>query len=186
MPGFYANITLKGPAAPDVAAYLKEVGAVAYVSSAFRGALVVFHEDLSRQEALAADLSARFACPALLVMGFGETVLLYHLYQSGQKADAYVSSPHGDLDLDGDAPPGNAGILCAAFDAARFERRVEAILRREGKPGHPYAYAANRHGELTQALGIPTFAAAAGFEAIELGETPMGNGFELTELMKIG
>jgi hypothetical protein len=184
MSRFYANITLLGPAPHDVAAYLKKLGAVAYVSSAFRAALVVFHESLSQQEELAANLSAKFSCSALLVMAYGETVLLYHLYRNGEKVDAYVSTPHDDLELDGDAPPGDAAVLCAAFDAERFERRVETILRKEGKPGHPYAYAANRHGELVQALGLPAFAAGAGFDAIEIGETPMGKGFNLSEMVK--
>ena len=150
MARFYANITLQGPTPPDVVAYLKEIAAVAYVSSAFRGALVVFHENLSQQEELAANLSAKFSCPALLVMAYGENVLLYHLYGNGEKTDAYVSSPHDGLELDGLRAPGNAAILCAAFEAERFERRVETILRKEGKLGHPYAYAANRHGELAQ------------------------------------
>jgi hypothetical protein len=184
MSRFYANITLQGPAPQDVLAYLKELGAVAYVSSAFRHALVVFHEDLSGQEDLAANLSAKFSCPALLVMAYGEAVLLYHLYRDGIKIDEYVSSPHTDLELEGDAPPGNASILCAAFGAERFERRVESILRKEGKPEHAFAYAANRHGELFQALGLPAFAAGAGFDAIEIGETPMGTGFDLGQLMR--
>jgi hypothetical protein len=184
MSTYYANIALKGPAQHDVLAFLKAHGDVAYVSPVVKESLVVFHQDLSTQEDLAARLSAEFICPALLVMNYGQGILLYHLYQDGRQVDAYVSSPHGELELDGPAPAGDAAVLCQAFDADRFERRVATLLAREGKPGQPYEYAANRHGELASALGLPVFAAGTGFDAIELGEVPMGKGFELRELRR--
>ncbi len=148
--------------------------------------LVVFHEDLGGQEDLAARLSAQFSCPALLVMVYGQSVLLYHLYEDGIQTDAYVSSPHTDLELDEPAPPGDAARLCEAFDADRFERRVESILAKEAKPDQPYAYAINRHGELARALKLPIFAAGTGFAAIEMGELPEGAGFDPTQLIRTG
>jgi hypothetical protein len=184
MSNFYANITLGGPSPQDVVAFLKNEGVIAYVSPAVREAVVVFHEDMSGQESLAGRLSEKFECPALLVLVYGQAVLLYTLFENGRQTDAYVSSPHGDLELDGEAPPGNAAVLCAAFDAERFERRVESILRKEGKAGQPYEYAANRHGELFQALGLPVFAAGAGFASIEIGEMPAGKGFDPRALVR--
>ena len=179
MSGYYANITLQGAAQEDVVVYLKEQGHVAYVSPSIRGALVIFYEDLSIQEDLAARLSARFAGPALLVMGYGQRVLLYQLYQAGERTDAYVSRPHEELDTgDEPAPEGNAAVLCAAFGAERAERRVERLLRMEGRPGQAIEYAVNRHGELAQALGLPPFAAGASYQMIDLGELPAGPGFD--------
>lgn len=182
----YSNITLRGPEQSEVLAYLKNRGDVAYVSPPFRGALVVFHEDLSVQEDLAGRLSAQFACPALLVMAFAEAVLFYQLYEAGEQTDAYVSSPRGDLDLPSPIPEGNAERLCAAFGIERAQRRVESILRKEGKPGQPYAYAINRHGELMSALGLPLFAAGTGFGAIEMGDLPAGGGFDPGSLVRTG
>lgn len=184
MSRFYANITLKGISAADVVAFLNDRHESAYVSPAVKNAIVVFHEDLQNQESIAGRLSAHFSCPALLVMMYAETILLYHLYENGGQTDAYVSSPHADLQLDAPAPPGSAAILCKAFEADRFERRVESVLRKESKPDHPFASAINRHGELFQSLGLPLFAAGAGFQTIEIGEIPMGKGFDIAALAR--
>ncbi|HZL36453.1 MAG TPA: hypothetical protein VFC78_14135 [Tepidisphaeraceae bacterium] len=184
MSSFYANITLQSADIEELAAYLKSNGDVAYVAAGSKGTAVVFHEDLSAQERLAARLSAHFGCPALLVMAYGRGVLLYHLYEKGEQTDAYVSCPHDDLELRDPAPAGNAQLLCAAFGMERSERRVESILRKEGKPEQPYEYAINRHGELAQALGLPAFAAGTGFGAIEMGELPAGPGFDPGKLRR--
>lgn len=183
---FYSNITLPGRTQNEVLAYLNIHGDCAYVTPSIRGAIVIFHEDLSTQEDLAARLSREFSCPALLVLGYGQRVLLYHLYEAGEQVDAYVSSPHDELET-GDAPEsnGNAAVLCAAFGAERNERRVESILRKEGKDGHAYAYAVNRHGELMRALGLPQIGAGASFELIEIGELPGGE-LEVGELVRTG
>ncbi|MDB5172951.1 MAG: hypothetical protein JWO87_3454 [Phycisphaerales bacterium] len=182
----YANITLQGPEQSGVVEYLKGRGDSAFVATGAKGVLVVFHEDLFSQEHLAARLSAKFSCPALLVMGFGPGVLLYHLYQAGEQVDAYVSSPHEGLELAEPVPPGDAAILCAAFAMERAQRRVESILRKEGKPGQPYEYAVNRHGELLQALGLPLFAAGTSFAAIEMGDLPAGGNFDPTGMQRAG
>jgi hypothetical protein len=65
-------------------------------------------------------------------------------------------------------------------------RRVERILRTPTKENGEYAYAANRHGELARALGLPLFAVAAGYTGIEVGELPQGEGFDPTNLLKTG
>ena len=188
MSAFYANITLHGPSQDDVVTFLKASGQIAYVAPTVKQNTVVFHEDLGAQERLAASLSGRFQCPALLVMGYGEAVLLYELYLKGERADAYVSSPHEGLELDGPTPEGDPEKLCGAFgvEMAHLVRRVERILRTPAKPTGEYAYAANRHGELARALGLPLFAAGAGFGGIEVGELPQGEGFEPSKMVRTG
>jgi hypothetical protein len=118
-------------------------------------------------------------------MGYNDTVLLYQLYVSGERVDAYVSSPHEGLDLGGDeAPPGDAEALCAAFDMEHAAVRVERILCKPTHPTKGYALAVNRHGELARALGLPLFAAGAGYAAIDIGELPAGQGFDPASLVK--
>ena len=188
MAGYYANITVHGPGQKEVVSYLGGAGESAYVAPAVKGNTVVFHEDLGAQERLAAGLSAHFHCPALLVMAYGEAVLLYELYVKGTRADAYVSSPHEGLELDGPTPEGDPKVLCGAFgvEMDHLVRRVERVLRTPAKPNGEYAYAANRHGELARALGLPLFAVAASFGGIEVGELPQGEGFDPGKLVKTG
>jgi hypothetical protein len=184
---FYANITLQGPGQDEVVGYLTERGAVAYVAPTAKGGTVVFHEDLAGQEDLTALLSGQFRCPALLVMAYGEAVLLYHLYADGGQVDAYVSSPHEDLETDGQPmPEGNAEVLCKTFGMEHRLAGVTRILNRPTKPNTDFALAANRHGELARALGLPLFAAGAGYQSIEIGELPAGQGFDATKLVKTG
>lgn len=185
MAHYYANITLHGPSQADVVEILRGGGHSAYVAPALGGA-VVFHADLGAQERLAAALSAHFRCPALVVMGYGESILLYELYEKGALIDTYVSSPHEGLDLDGPAQEGDPAVLCRAFGVEMDHkvRRVERILRTPTKPNGEFAYAVNRHGELARALGLPVFAAGAGFSQIELGELPEGAGFDPASLRK--
>ena len=182
----YANITLSGPPQADIVAHLKSRGVVAYVSNTLRGATVVFHEDLASQEPLAADLSATFSCPAIVVMVYAQRVLLYQLYLAGVVADSYVSEHVEELLGSHDAPPGDAETLCDAFAKSAAVRRVNTVLTKPAKDGQPYAYAANRHGDLFAALGLPLFAVIASFAAIEHGELPAGQGFDATALAQTG
>src|SRR5205085_9425079 len=134
---------------------------------------------------LAAELSARFECPALVVMSYGEGILLYTLFVKGSRADAYVSTPHEDLDLVEDAPAGNAQVLCDTFEREKAIQSVEKILRRKTDPANPVTLAANRHGELARALNLPLFAAGVGFRDIEVGEMPGGPEFDVATLVKV-
>lgn len=189
MAGYYANITVQGPPQQEVVAFLKKQSVVAYVSPTVKGAVVIWHEDLASQEPLAAALSADLKCPALVVMGYGEAVLLYTLYFNGAPADRYVSFPHDDLDLgDGPAPEGDAKVLGAAFgiEMDHLVAKVERILRKPSRANTEYAYAVNRHGELARALGLPLFAAGSGFNSIEVGELPQGQGFDAAGLVRTG
>jgi hypothetical protein len=182
----YANLTIHGPPQADVVAALKAIGAVTYVSNAVRNSTVVFHEDLAGQEHLAAELSQRLACPVLVVMTYGQRVLLYQLYESGEPTDQYVSEHVEELLGGSDAPPGDPERLTDVFGKPSAARRVNTVLTKPAKDGQPYAYAANRHGELCQALGLPEFAVQASFAAIEHGELPAGPGFEPDQLVRTG
>jgi hypothetical protein len=186
MSGYYANITVRGPEREDVVAFLKKQGVVAYVSPAVKGATVIWHEDLGSQEPLAASLSGELNCAVLVVMGYGEAVLMYTLYRAGAAADSYVSSPHEGLELDGPAPEGDARVLAGAFgiDMDHLVARVERILRKPARQNTEYAYAVNRHGELAKALGLPVFAAGSGFNSIEVGELPEGQDFDASALIR--
>lgn len=185
---YYANVTLDGPEAADVATYLTSRRIVAYVAPAAKSKTVVFHEDLDAQEQIAAGLSAHFRCPALLVMDYGGTVLLYHLYAGGEQADAYVSRPHDELEPAGaePLPEGDAAVLCAAFGMEHRTAAVERVLRRPTHPTRGYALAVNRHGELARALGLPLFAAGIGFRDIAIGELPTGPAFDPATLVRTG
>lgn len=184
MSRFYANITLHGPSQADVVAYLKAQHVVAYVAPTVKASTVVFHEDLGGQEDIASALSRHFACPALLVMDYGGKVLLYHLYAGGEQVDAYVSSPHDELDLGGAAPEGDAAALAGAFEMDHRVASVDRVLRRPTHETKGYALAVNRHGELARALGLPLIAAGAGFQMIELGELPDAPGFDPSQLIR--
>jgi hypothetical protein len=184
MSAFYANITLQGPSQDDVVAFLRERGDNAYVAPASKNAVVIYHEEMGAQEELAAALSAQFQCPALVVMSYGEGILLYTLFVNGTRADAYVSSPHEDIDLVDDAPEGNAQVICEAFGRERSVAGVEKLLRRVTDPKNPVTLAANRHGELARALNLPLFAAGVGYRDIELGEMPGGPDFDVSKLMR--
>ena len=188
MAGYYANITVQGPAQDAMVAFLEKHGVVAYVSPTVNGSTVIWHEDLASQERLAASLSSDLDCPALVVMGYGEAVLMYTLYVRGAAVDAYVSLPHEGLELDGPAPEGDAKVLAGAFgiEMDHLVARVERILRKPTRPNSDYAYAVNRHGELARALGLPLFAAGTGFNAIEVGELPEGQGFDPAKLVRTG
>lgn len=181
---FYSNITVQGCQSREVVSWLNEHGHVTYVTPTFRAGTVVFQSDLAGQEELASMLSGHFMCPALLVMGFAGSILMYHLYEAGERTDAYVSSPHEELELDVPAPPGDAMRLCAAFEKRHQAPRVERILARQASAAHAYALAINRHGELCQALGLPSFAAGASFQLIEIGELPAGAGLVASQLIR--
>jgi hypothetical protein len=180
----YANLTVFGPTDADVVARLRAVGTVAYVSPTHNRATVVYHEDLASQEPLAGDLSEHFGCPVLVVMTYATRVLLYALFENGRRTDAYQSESHADLGNGPDVPAGNAERLADAFDRPGAARRVETILRKFATEGNGYVYAANRHGDLCNALKLPTFAVNSSFGAIEFGELPMGGGFEPSMMVR--
>jgi hypothetical protein len=165
----YANINVSGPSQDDLTSELKARRIIAYVSPTVRGATVVWHEDLASQESIARELSGALSCPALLVMTYATRVLLYQLYEAGELTDTYVSEHVEELLGSADAPRGNPDRLCEAFNKPSALRRVTTVLTKPAKDDQPFAYAANRHGELCSALGLPSFAVGSSYAAIQQG-----------------
>lgn len=178
MGSFYTNITLRGPAQEVVAEYLNQQNRKAYVSPTANDCTVVYDAESESQdthilEDLAAGLSRQFVCPALAVLNHDDDILWYKLYESGQLADEYDSAPsYFDPAAIEIAPPqgGDAQKLCGAFKAEGRAAEVEEILRAPGIVG--YLFASERHQALAEALGLPEFSVACGYNYIEEDDLP--------------
>lgn len=177
MGNFYTNITLHGPDQDATVAFLNAQRRAAYVSPTVNGCTVVFDEACETQdteilEALAAQLSQQFACPALAVLNHDDDVLWYKLYDAGQALDEYNSAPDyfGDEEEGPRGAGGDARKLCRAFKAEQNLNDVERILRAADE----YLFALEQHDELVRALGLPTFAVGTGYNYLAEDETPEG------------
>ncbi len=194
MGNFYVNVTLKGPARDQIAAYLAGVGCEAYLSPTVDGVTMVCEAVCDSQNddhirAFAAKISERLACPALAVLNHDDDVLWYGLYAAGVLDHEYTSAPDffetefldpdDDLELedDGVAIPegGDAQALCAAFGPAADPAAVETILRAlDNETGFVFAF--ERHEALAKALGLPAFTVCCGYRKLERGAFPPGYG----------
>src|SRR5690606_4582943 len=87
-------------------------------------------QDPAESGQLAAELSAHFHCPVLVVSNFDDDLLLVELYDNGIKVDEYNSSPNCFEPSDEPDIPagGDAQRLAAAFGVANADA-VEAVLR---------------------------------------------------------
>jgi len=185
MGNFYVNYTVR---TDDQAAIIKALaGRNAFLTSANKGAIVVFDEAADSQDvdvvmALGVHLSRELGCPVLAVLNHDDDILWYGLFEKGRCIDEYDSSP-GYFDEGGSRPPegGNAAKLCAAFQSPNIAR-VEAILRKPyGDNGYTFAY--ERHADLVSALDLPDFPVAFGFRYVSLGGTPRG--LSLNDLTRV-
>jgi hypothetical protein len=90
-------------------------------------------------------------------------------------ADEYDSSPdYFDPSGDESGPEGgDAQKLCAAFGASGVAQ-VQNVLRKSSLDDDGYMFAVDRHKDLADALGIPTFGVGTGFRYVEEGELPDG------------
>jgi len=181
---FYTNITLQGPEQDQIADYLRETGRAAFVSPTQKGLTLVFDAlgDSQDTEVLAdisAKLSARFRCPALVVLNHDDDILWYQLHQDGQLKDEYNSAPdYFGASASSEPTGGDAAALCAAFGVPDVADRVESILRED------YLFALERHQDLTDALGLPDLAIGGGYRYIESGDAPPG--LEQSRLIRTG
>lgn len=178
MGSFYTNYTLRGPSPLDVAHAL--AGRSAIVTPAQNGCVVVFDEQSEDQDfgviaELAARLSRELRCPLLAVLNHDDDVFRFQLYQSGELADEYDSSPgYFDPSAEPSAPAGgDAQKLCSAFGAGSVAE-VESILRRSSVDEDGYTFELDRHTDLARALGTPSFGVGAGFHSVSDGEMPEG------------
>lgn len=176
MGNFYTNYTLRGPSQEDVAAAL--AGRDAIVTPEHNGCVVVFDEESEAQDPeiiaeLATHLSGRFLCPLLVVTNHDDDILFYQLFLNGELTDEYDSTPdyfEGGMEgADHDPEGGDTEKLCAAFGVKRT-KRVEKILRKAAFDGDAYAFAVERHGDLAEALGLPSFSVGMGYRSVATGE----------------
>lgn len=173
----YTNILLKGPSQEVVVAFMNAKKRHSYVSPALNGCVVVFDEVCEQEDpqviaGLARELSRQFKCPAWAVLDHDDDVLNYWLFQNGEPADQYDSTPwYWDDTLPHEPKGGNAQKLAAALSAPTAAPAVEAILRQpQGEPG--YVLASQRHSDLLKALNLPLLPVNLGYEYLMRGETP--------------
>jgi len=176
MGNFYTNYTVRGPSQQAVAKAL--AGRTAIVTPAQDGCVVVFDEQSEEQDQaviadLAACLSRELACPVLAVLNHDDDILWYQLYNSGELADEYDSSPgYFDPLSEPSAPAGgDARTLSEAFGASNVAE-VESVLRKSAFEEGGYTFAFERHADLARALGIPSFGVGAGYRYVADGELP--------------
>lgn len=181
MGNFYTNITIRDVGQDQIVDYFTAKGRNAYVSPAIGGYTVVFDRETEQQEpsvieALASDLSRQFECAVLAVLNHDDDIFWYQLYQYGRLIDEYNSTPgYFDPDAEPSAPDGgDAGKLCAAFDAAGAVEEVESILRTSSLSDEGYLFAVDRHSDMVKALRLPTCAVGTGYEYLEHGDMPQG------------
>ena len=184
---FYTNIALLGANQAQVAQYLKQAKRTAYVSPTVNGFTVVYDKETEDQDTriltdVACRLSKKFKCATLAALVHDSDVFAYWLCESGKLKDKYNSAPTYFDSHVAPSPPsgGKSKTLCKAFrrkqateDVRRIFESVKAdSLDDDRSPD--YLFAEDIHRELVAALGMPTFAAVAGYYVIENGEMPEG------------
>ncbi len=174
MGNFYSNITLQGPAQPDILAFLRAEVITAFVTPTNAGGSTVIYEqdsdeqDLDTLDSVAAHLSSHFDCPALAALVHDDDVLLLRLHQSGDLFFAYDSQDFSH--------PG-VRHLCRAFQTPSAVFGVWLSLHR---PHLTFIFEHLRHGSVLRHLRLPEWAVASGYGYIHRGEAPPG--LELEDL----
>lgn len=188
MGSFYVNVTLRGPSQEQVLKLLRRDRREAYVSPTRDGFTAVYDseadsQDLEVLEELTRELSAELRCPAFAVLNHDDDILLYRLYEAGEKVDEYDSSPgyfstEEPDDADGDKLPepagGDGARLCERMAPGADREAVEAVLRAPIMGEGGYLFAADRHAALARALGLPGFTVGCGYTYLEAGDLPAG------------
>src|SRR5215813_4784192 len=134
----YTNVALRGPSQQQVA---KAVGERRGVVSPTTNNFTLFadqefdsHEE-NKIITIAAQLSTRLACPALVIMEFDDDVLHYRLIEAGTVVDEYNSCPDYFDFAATNVPPrgpigGNATRLATVLGNPDSRERIESILRK--------------------------------------------------------
>ena len=178
MGNFYVNYTLRGPGQQDVARVL--TGREAIVTAEHSGCIVAFDAASDMQDpgeiaGLGALLSSDLRCPVLAVLNHDDDILWYQLYEDGELADEYNSSPDYFDSTDEPSGPegGDARRLCAAFGSNEVAK-VERILRTGALDDGGYVFAFERHADLAKALGLPEGAVGTAYASFDRDEIPPG------------
>jgi hypothetical protein len=173
----YTNLTVRGATQRAVADLL--AGRRAVVAPAHEGAVVVFDERSEQDQEvvseLAEHLSASLNAGVLALLVHDDDILWYRLYDAGQLADEYDSSPrYFDADAEPSAPVGGDGARLAAVMGATHSAALDTVLRQSAYVEGGYVFESQRHSDLARLLGLPGFAVGTAFASFERGELPDG------------
>ncbi|SRR5579871_188737 len=181
----YSHVVLFGP---DHHQVIRELdGHEAAVSPTVNGfTLIAVPEarDGAKMLSFGRSLSAKLACPAVIISEFDDDVLEYTLLEASEVADSYNSTPDY-FDFAGThIPPrgpqgGNTTKLCALLGRPELEAQLEAILRNPELVDAP-----ERHRQMVAMLGCPSFSVGFDYEALQEGELP--EGIEESEITYLG
>lgn len=150
------------------------------------GSVVVFDEQSDEQDTevigeVAKHLSRECNCAVWAVLNHDDDVLWYQLYVGGELVDEYDSSPGYFDATEASAPKGgDAQKLCSAFGASNVAA-VDRVLRTPVVGG--YLYAMQRHDDLVDLLGIPSFGVGSGYDSVAAGEET--DGLDEEDLLRV-
>jgi hypothetical protein len=184
MGNFYTNIVVAGASQSAVARLLSESRRIAIVSPAIGGRVVVYDEECDTQDvvalsSLAATLSKQLNCPAWAALNHDDDIFAYELYLNGALVDEYDSTPnYFDPSQPSEPTGGDAAKLAGAFGCEAAVATIEGVLRRSSYGDEGYVLAAERHGDLARALGIPPEFVCLGYNYLEAGAVPEGLSIE--------
>jgi len=188
MGNWYTNVSVKGAEQSDVIAMLDELGRRAYVTPDTGGWIILYDQecdkfDLDELESLALTISTRLSCTALASFNADDDILWLGVYENGKLATRYSSDRQqfedaSEFPSNGDA----ADVLCRIFAKPQKRKQVYRILRTPhgvlGLLSHffkirlAYLFEVFRHGDLAEALGMPSGSVGLGYKYVNRGDTP--------------
>lgn len=153
MGNWYANIALKGPSQTDVLGALREWNRTALVSAPTRGFVVVYDRacramDGDDSERLAARLTSRFGCVAVIALNADDDVLWLCAYDRGKRAAEYDSSTPSRS---------GAAALCRALGWPLVTPVLWVVLQ------GPMIFEVLRHRAVCRLLGMPGYLCTCGY-----------------------
>jgi hypothetical protein len=168
---FYVNFSVRSADPQQAADVLERAGRRAIVTPSRGGYVVVYDKEADRQATepimeVGCLLSRETGHPVFAVLNHDDDVLCYWLFEAGELSDSYNSNPDA-FDEDEGAPawrPGDAEKLCAVLRPGMGAAAVEAILR--GDCG----FAVDRHEQLADALGLPSWSVGFGYGYVARGD----------------
>jgi hypothetical protein len=174
MGNFYVNFSVKSDDQAPVADALRKAGRHAVVAPPEGGYVVVYEEASDTQDERAIKQVGALLCeasqaPVVAVLNHDDDVFCYWLFEGGEVADAYNSTPDYFDEADDSEQGGDPARLCASLGAAGKEKAVEAVMRDERM-----MFAVDRHMRLADLLGLPKHSIGLGYMYIAQGELPDG------------
>ena len=188
MGNWYTNVSVKGAEQSGVVAILDELGRRAYVTPDTGGWIILYDQecdkfDLDELESLALTISTRLSCTALASFNADDDILWLGVYENGKLATRY-SSDRQQFEDASEFPSNKdvADVLCRIFAKPEKRKQVYKILRTPhgvlGLLSHffkirlAYLFEVFRHGELAEALGMPSGSVGLGYKYVNRGDTP--------------